>query len=254
MDKIEVKIIDTPGNLDMMPFLARVTQRGHRIHNMADIEELLEKNASEKLRGNLAAMPHGSIKRFNNYTIAVVGASRRFLAQIRTHQHINFVSGSLQYSDWSDLKHPEEMFVVPYEIMEKPDLRQYYLDCCMRDFQQYKIIADAAGNDAAGYILPNGARNILILQANIQEWQYAIGLRTCRRNSPETRYIMYRIWEELFNSTYGPDYFSIKSTGCWCQTIGSCKEGHMSCGKKLPANLTPQYLLRLEFPLLYEEK
>lgn len=253
MDKIEVKVIDTPGNLNMVPFLARLTQRGHEIRHVSDIEELLQKEASEKLRNNLAEMPHGTIKRFNNYTIAVVGASRRFLAQIRTHQHINFVSGSLQYSNWSNIKHPEEMFVVPYEILQKPDLRTYYLDCCLRDFQQYRIVSENAGNDAAGYIMPNGARNVLILQANIQEWQYAIGLRTCRRNSPETRYIMYRIWEELYNSTYGADYFSIRSTGSWCQTIGNCKEGHMSCGKMLPKTLTPTQLLKLEFPLLIKE-
>lgn len=253
MRNIEVVLLSNPNNLNFMPFLARLTQRGHEVHNADDLKALFDKDSSKKLRENLAAMPHGTIKRFNNYTVAVVGASRRFLAQIRTHQHMNFVSGSLQYSDWSDTLHPENMFVVPYELLGNDALQRYYLDGCVRDFQKYKVIAKEAGNDAAGYILPNGTRNILIMQANMQEWQYMIGLRTCKRNSPETRYVMYRIWEALYNTTYGEDFFSVKSSGSWCQTLQTCKEGKMTCGQPLSTEVTPTGLLKQEFPLLMEE-
>lgn len=47
-------------------------------------------------------------------TVAVVGASRRFLTQITRHQNeVKYVSASLQYSNYSG----KAMFAVPYEIM-----------------------------------------------------------------------------------------------------------------------------------------
>lgn len=253
MRNIEVALLSNPGNLNFMPSLARLTQHGHEVSEADDLRALFAKDVSKEFRQSLATMPHGTIKRFNNYTVAVVGASRRFLAQIRTHQHINFVSGSLQYSDWSETQNPEDMFVVPYELLDNKELQRYYLDGCVRDFQKYKVITKEVGNDAAGYILPNGMRNILVMQANMQEWQYVIGLRTCKRNSPETRYVMYRIWEALYNTTYGPDFFSVRSSGSWCQTLRTCLEGKMTCGQPLSTLLTPTELLKQEFPLLMKE-
>lgn len=253
MDKIQVKLLEaTEDSKRIMGFLARMTQRGHEIHDMDDLLNLYNKSCSDKLIGNLADLPHGTIKRFPTYTIAIVGASRRFLAQIRTHQHADFVSGSLQYSDWSANKDPKNMFVVPYETLDNSQLRSYYLDSCVRNFIQYRTIASAAGNDAAGFILPNSMRNVLVIHAGVQEWQYIIGLRTCRRNSLETRYVCYRIWEQLYNTEYGPLLFNAGNTGAGCQTT-LCHEGHMSCKKPLPKGSTPTELLKMEFPLLYKE-
>ena len=254
MDRISVKVIQAPQDSSrMMPFLARLTQRGHTIKTMDDLMDLYSSNASDALIEKLASMPHGTIKRFNTYAVAIVGASRRFLAQIRTHQLANFVSASLQYSDWSKDEDPGRLFTVPYEIIDKPDLREYYLNCCKRAFIQYSTIADAVGNDAAGFVLPNGFRNILIMEANAQEWQYVIGLRTCRRNSSETRYVVYRIWEELLKTPNGEQFFSIPSSGCGCQK-GQCLEGHMSCGDPLPKTSPPTELIKKEFPLLNTEE
>lgn len=253
MDKIQVKLLEaTEDSKRIMGFLARMTQRGHEIHDMDDLLNLYNKSCSDKLIGNLADLPHGTIKRFPTYTIAIVGASRRFLAQIRTHQHADFVSGSLQYSDWSANKDPKNMFVVPYEMLDNSQLRSYYLDSCVRNFIQYRTIASAAGNDAAGFILPNSMRNVLVIHAGVQEWQYIIGLRTCRRNSLETRYVCYRIWEQLYNTEYGPLLFNAGNTGAGCQTT-LCHEGHMSCKKPLSKNVTPTELIKMEFPLLAKE-
>lgn len=253
MDKIQVKLLEaTEDSKRIMGFLARMTQRGHEIHDMDDLLKLYNKSCSDKLIGNLADLPHGTIKRFPTYTIAIVGASRRFLAQIRTHQHADFVSGSLQYSDWSSNKDPKNMFVVPYEMLDNSQLCSYYLDSCVRNFIQYCTIASAAGNDAAGFILPNSMRNVLVIHAGVQEWQYIIGLRTCRRNSLETRYVCYRIWEQLYNTEYGPLLFNAGNTGAGCQTT-LCHEGHMSCKKPLTKDITPAELIKMEFPLLATE-
>lgn len=253
MDKIQVKVLEDYGTdpAASMAFLARMTQRGHEIHSIDDAIELYERSASKKLIHNLSTLDHGTIKRFASFTAIIYGASRRFLAQIRTHQHADFVSGSLQYSDWSKETNPQDMFVVPYELLHDSDLVRYYLDCCSSDFMRYRVIAQAAGNDAAGYALPNGMRNILVMRANIQEWQYIIGLRTCRRNSPETRYVLYKIWQELFDTPNGDLLFGSDCAGAGCQ-VSKCLEGHMSCGKPLPKDATPTDLIKLEFPLLCE--
>ena len=252
MDKIQVEVIQAPSKKPAMaPFLARMTQRGHKLTNMEDLQELINQKATTKHLSSLAEMPHGTIKRFDSYTVAIVGASRRFLAQIRTHQHADFVSGSLQYSDFS-ANDPAEMFVVPYEVFGNEHLKQYYLDSCKKGFLRYKTIAAEAGNDAAGFVAPNGMRNVLIMQANAQSWQYMIGLRTCRRNSLETRYVLLRIWEELLKANHGKYFFSPSACGCGCQT-GKCQEGHMTCGEPLSVDMGPTEILHADFPLLYKE-
>ena len=48
-----------------------------------------------------------------------------------------------------------------------------------------------------------------------------------------------------------PLLFSRATTGPFCMR-GACKEGKMGCKNPMPY-LTPSELLRLEFPLLYEE-
>ena len=254
MNKIEVAVLQEPSNTNISGFLARLTQRGHEISDMNDLLELWEKPVSSKLRNSLASLHHGTIKRFDLYTVAVVGASRRFLAQIRTHQHADFVSGSLQYSDWSDINRAsdwEKMFVVPYKFIEEPTAANVYLRECASAYNTYQTLA-RVDNDAAGFIMPNGLRNVLIIQANVQQWQYMIKLRACNRNSLETQYVMLRIWEELLKTEYGEDFFNPEHTGADCST-SSCHEGKFCCQAPWDKGEYPGVLLRTYFPLLYKE-
>ena len=86
MKKIEVKILN-PESIEqaekLMVCAARLTQRGHP-----------------------------TIQKFGIINVVVVGASRRFLAQITRHQNeVKYMSASLQYSDYSGV----EDFVIPYD-------------------------------------------------------------------------------------------------------------------------------------------
>ena len=249
MDKIEVRVLANSYDSRTAPFLARMTQRGHELHDMEDVLELYNEPASDTLITRLSDMKHGTIKRFNTYTVVVLNASRRFLAQARTHQHTDFVSGSLQYSNWSDTDSPEEMFVVPYALLNNEAMREYYLNACLRNYLCYKTITEQTDNDTAGFVLPNAMRNILVFHANIQQWQYMIGLRTCRRNSDETRYVYLRIWEELYETLNGDKLFSPSACGIDCQRRG-CVEGHMTCGNPINAMWGPSEILNADFPLL----
>ena len=50
----------------------------------------------------MGALPHPTIQKFAVITVAIVGASRRFLAQITRHQNeVKFMSASLQYSNYT---------------------------------------------------------------------------------------------------------------------------------------------------------
>lgn len=267
MNKIEVAVLDyheAPGS--MMMFLAKLTQRGHNISNMQDLLNLYESTAPKASTVEaVAALPHGTIKRFCPITVAIVGASRRFLAQARTHQvGINYVSASLQYSDYSG----KGQFVVPYAILKADSecvgnhRENYwvdrYLSSCNDSMEGYIEIATYIDNDTAGYAAPQGLRNILIIQANHEAWMNFIRLRSCNRNTNETQYVTLRIWEELLKTPDGEEMFRFAGPDCM---FGACREGKMFCGspmKKLEREArklgvaTPRHIIDTQWPLLKE--
>ena len=108
-----------------MVFAARLTQQGHKIASMDDLMELYEKSFSVQTVAAMGALPHPTIQKFAVITVAIVGASRRFLAQITRHQNeVKFMSASLQYSNYTG----QADFAVPYSIMTAPAVvRELYL-------------------------------------------------------------------------------------------------------------------------------
>lgn len=266
MRNIEVAILNEAHNCPagMMMFLAKLTQRGHNIHCMDDLMKLYNDSIGHhKTAVNVANLPHGTIKRFTPITVAIVGASRRFLAQARTHQvGFNYVSASLQYSDYSG----QADFVVPYELTELDaehgsKLTTAYLDKCMDAMAFYKdLVEHGINNDTAGYAAPQGLRNILIMQANHEAWMHFIRLRGCNRNTVETQYVTMRIWEELLKTEDGEEMFHYAGPDCM---YGICREGKMCCGKPLKKFVDegratsvsiPRLIIDAKWPLLKEDK
>ena len=268
MDKIEVGVIAEHGSAtEMMCFLARLTQRGHGIKCLADINELLAKPSSSGLAQAMMKMElHGTIKRFTPITVAIVGASRRFLAQARTNQvGFNYVSASLQYSNYGNTAD----FVVPYALTEhdksltseiaisaSESMVQRYLDSCRDSMTAYNALAEATDNDTAGYAAPQGLRNVLIMQGNHEAWLHFIKTRTCNRNTNETQYVALRIWEELLETDGGEDMFAFAGPDCM---YGACREGKMCCGDPMrkyrsiaeeSGTSIPRAIINLNWPLI----
>ena len=77
-----------------------------------------------------------------------------------------------------------------------------------------------------------------------------ISQRVCKRNTTETQYVMLKIWEALYN--INPILFNQTTTGPFCMK-GICREGKMSCGKPINNLLTPDSILRKEFPKIYDK-
>ena len=270
MNKIEVKVLDcfqSPGNT--MMFLAKLTQRGHSVSNMKDLLHLYNSTQAKAATvAAVSALPHGTIKRFCPITVAIVGASRRFLAQARTHQvGFNYVSASLQYSDYSG----KADFVVPYALLEADQAlkekygthkvclpSERYLSACEGAMHTYGRIAAETDNDTAGYVAPQGLRNILIMQGNHEAWLNFIRLRSCNRNTNETQYVTLKIWEELLKTPDGVEMFKYAGPDCM---FGACQEGKMRCDNSLrkfvgvsrKENITiPRAILDAKWPLLKE--
>lgn len=229
-----------------MVFAARLTQRGHEIKDMDDLIALYEKSFSEGTLRAISSLPHPTVQKFAVITVAVVGASRRFLAQITRHQNeVKFMSASLQYSDYSS----QAEFAMPYEIMTAPDdLKKLYLESCKSDLDCYETLCKAGiGHDAAGYATPQGLRNVLLISATPYQWKHMIGQRTCRRNTDETRIVLLKIWQELY--ALSPVLFAHDKTGPFCQR-DICAEGKMSCGMAIDKALTPTDILRADYPVI----
>lgn len=248
MNKIQIKVLNPGVAKDaeqMMVFCARLTQRGHGIHNMDDLLELKEKSYTEKTVKAMCRLPHPTIQKFGVINVAVIGASRRFLAQITRHQNeVKFMSASLQYSDYSG----EADFCVPASVLKmgKPAIDAYTASCAqaMHDYQT--AIETGLDNDAAGYMAPQGLRNILIISATPYQWKHMISQRSCRRNTAETQYVMLLIWNEL--RKLSPIF---ENCGPFCMN-GPCKEGKMTCGRPINKTWTPEDIIKSDFPEVLE--
>lgn len=247
MDRIKVKILNPEALKEaekMMVCAARLTQRGHKIKSLDDFTELYNKEYSPETVKAMASLPHPTIQKFAAVNVVIVGASRRFLAQITRHQNeVKFMSASLQYSDYSG----NADFVVPYNLINEPT-QVAYLSQCLSAMEKYKLLVDyGLDNDSAGYLAPQGLRNVLIMSATPYQWKHMISQRVCRRNTLETRYVMLKIWELLYEVS--PGMFSPEIMGPFCMT-GACKEGKMTCGEPIEKGTTPRDLLTKDFPLI----
>jgi len=248
MKDIEVRVLNPEVVQDsekIMVCAARLTQRGHKIKNLDDFMDLYEKDYTKKTKQNMLKLPHPTLQKFGAINVVTVGASRRFLAQITRHQNeVKYMSASLQYSDYSD----DADFAIPYELLDKPELQEIYLESCRNSMKSYTALVEAGvSNDTAGYAAPQGLKNILIISATPYQWKHMICQRTCRRNTTETRYVMLKIWESLYR--INPDLFSPDTTGMFCMKE-KCLEGSMSCGATAEKGMSPEDLIKTDFPLL----
>ena len=218
-------------------------------YSSTDVDSVLDGLTEEKTESfvnMLSEIGHESPIEHVSFTFAIEGVSRSLLAQITRHQNeVKFMSASLQYSDYSD----DAAFAIPYEVTARGEEETYLTSCKLNMANYAEAVKQGLDNDAAGYMAPQGLRNVLLISATPYQWKHIIGQRTCRRNTSETRLVLLKVWDELYK--LNPLLFSRATTGPFCMR-GACKEGKMGCKNPMPY-LTPSELLRLEFPLLYEE-
>ena len=249
MNRIETKILNCSAVSEAektMVFAARLTQRGHLIHNMEDLIQLYDRSFTKDTVKNMGQLPHPTIQKFAVITVAIVGASRRFLSQITRHQNeVKFMSASLQYSNYSG----QADFVKPYEILAAPSaVQKLYETSFLSDINYYgQLCKTGIGHDSAGYLTPQALRNVMLISATPYQWKHMIGQRSCRRNTDEMRIGILKIWKDLYELS--PTLFLPELTGPFCQR-GKCLEGKMSCGHPMDKALRPTDILLQDYPLL----
>lgn len=224
MNKIEVKILDHNLN-GMARFLARLTQRGHLINSMSDIEKLYNDNIHMAPSEYLLTLPHSTIKRMNYITVAITGLSTKCVSQLRTHAtRLTFVSTSTQYSSFENR---DDNYVMPEGLSteDKHRVREAY-DNIQNSYNE--LIKCGIDKDKAGYLLPQSLRKALIISGNLDAWQYVISLRLCKRNTKETQKVARLIYDAIVKEC-GPEYVAGMLPPC---VKGECKEGKFCCGER----------------------
>lgn len=177
MNRIEVHCLNPQAIADaekMLVLSARLTQAGHKMRGPKDFFDLAEKPYSDQALKRLIALPHPTLQKFGLINMVVIGASRRFLAQITRHQNeVKFMSASLQYSDYGD----SADFVVPLNLLGPDETlaRSNYIEQCERSMREYKsLTALGISHDEAGYCAPQALRNVLIISATPYQWKHMI--------------------------------------------------------------------------------
>lgn len=221
MDKIQVRILYH--NFNNMPlFLAKLTQRGHLINSMSDLNTLYCDTMCNDtpMSKEFMQLPHTTLRRMCYMTVAIVGLSTKAVSQLRTHaKHLTFLSTSTQYSAYDGR---DNNFVMPKDDM---NLEMAYILAQ----NSYKILLEhGLDKDTASYILPQGLRKTLIVSGSLADWEYVLSTRLCNRNTKEVQHICELIVQKV-KEICGEEFTYNMYPSC---VTDKCHEGKMSCGHK----------------------
>ena len=221
MDKIQVRILYH--NFNNMPlFLAKLTQRGHLINSMSDLNTLYCDTMCNDtpMSKEFMQLPHTTLRRMCYMTVAIVGLSTKAVSQLRTHaKRLTFLSTSTQYSAYDGR---DNNFVMPKDDM---NLEMAYILAQ----NSYKILLEhGLDKDTASYLLPQGLRKTLIVSGNLADWEYVLSTRLCNRNTKEVQHICELIVQKV-KEICGEEFTYNMYPSC---VTDKCHEGKMSCGHK----------------------
>ncbi len=180
-------------------------------------------------------------------TVAIVCASRRFLAQITRHQNeVKFMSASLQYSNYTG----QADFAVPYSIMTAPAVvRELYLKSCHESMKCYEAPVHCRKRARCGRLChaPGITECTAHQRHPLSVETYIISQRVCRRNTDETRIVLLKVWKELYELS--PALFAPSLTGPFCQ-MDRCLEGKNDpADENCEADMTPEDILEKRLSL-----
>lgn len=239
MNKITVKLLEPTIDIDTIAQLACLTTRAANKYSTAnELTNYIQDNSWDHDKVNsILKLPHNKIKRFMRFAFIVSGASRRFLAQLNTHQmgiNIDYMSGSLQYSNHYK-QSLDDKFTIPYDIINNTTAKEEFLASANNSYNAYcNLVKSGVSNDAAGYLMPECIRNVILINVNLEELCYIGSQRLCKRNTSEISYVVAKMIELVCNQ-YHLD-FKMFLPKC-------CNEGVYSCGKPITANSPKEYLL-----------
>lgn len=225
MDKIKVSIVQKP-SVNPIKFCADATRLTfkHGVPFKSNDPTAMDKSIVK----NLILADHSPMEHCS-YSILIEGASRSFLAQIRTHRLMSFTSASQHYLNFDDMD-----FVIPLEVFEKcEELNSKnpllaFNDSYNESYKKYLETQKHFGLDhsVTRQLTPQGARNNLLITANIRQLFTLLGRRECGRNTSEIAYVSWLIRKALIKEC--PEIFELMGPPCY--RFGKCSEGKLCCG------------------------
>jgi thymidylate synthase (FAD) len=146
------------------------------------------------------------------YASFLVKCSVRVLGQLTRHRHLSFTCKSARGSKFDTLETPHFDF--------KTDAATYdYLKSIA--LEPYNLALEAGmKEEAAAYLLPQGARTSIVVTGNFRAWFEYLPKRLCRRAMPEHRELAVLIHQELAKAA--PEIFDRTFLNCSNCIESSC--------------------------------
>lgn len=168
-------------------------------------------NVSEKGIQSIINSGHLSILE-HCYASFEIECSVRVLGQLTRHRHLSFTCKSACGSKFDTLETPHFDF--------KTDAATYdYLKSIA--LEPYNLALEAGmKEEAAAYLLPQGARTSIVVTGNFRAWFEYLPKRLCKRAMPEHRELADKIHKEL--ATAVPEIFDRGFMNCANCTERSC--------------------------------
>lgn len=168
-------------------------------------------NVSEKGIQSIINSGHLSILE-HCYASFEIECSVRVLGQLTRHRHLSFTCKSARGSKFDTLETPHFDF--------KTDAATYdYLKSIA--LEPYNLALEAGmKEEAAAYLLPQGARTSIVVTGNFRAWFEYLPKRLCKRAMQEHRELADKIHKEL--ATAVPEIFDRGFMNCANCTERSC--------------------------------
>ena len=146
------------------------------------------------------------------YASFLVKCSVRVLGQLTRHRHLSFTCKSARGSKFDTLETPHFDF--------KTDAATYdYLKSIA--LEPYNLALEAGmKEEAAAYLLPQGARTSIVVTGNFRAWFEYLPKRLCKRAMPEHRELAVLIHQELAKAA--PEIFDRTFLNCSNCIESSC--------------------------------
>lgn len=160
-------------------------------------------NVSEKGIQSIINSGHLSILE-HCYASFEIECSVRVLGQLTRHRHLSFTCKSARGSKFDTLETPHFDFktnAATYDYLKSIALEPYNL-----------ALEAGMKEEAAAYLLPQGARTSIVVTGNFRAWFEYLPKRLCKRAMPEHRELADKIHKEL--ATAVPEIFDRGFMNC----------------------------------------
>ena len=211
----------TENSEKLTAFAARVCYSGAK--DLASLYNSLTDANVDAFLEKMKNMPsHGTIWEHCTFTFAIEGVSRSLTHQLVRHRIASYDQQSQRYVDSSQFE-----YVIPPSIEHNIDMLSVFEETMQSLQKVYDImIENGIPKEDARFILPNATCSRLICTMNIRSLMHFFALRTCNRSQWEIRELANKMFDLCHE--IAPKIFNCRR---YCDKLGYCPEGNMSCGK-----------------------